>query len=88
LITPQADGTYEIILERSDEPVANPPRAYTLGAVLSAWRTAERELAALAPNSREWTAVQAEIDHFRTEYQRLARRERKRLDGANESGVG
>jgi PAS domain-containing protein len=88
LVTPQADGTYEVILERSDEPVSEPPRAYTLGAVLSKWRTAERELAELARGGREWTAVQAEIDHFRTEYQRLARDERERLDGRTDSGVG
>jgi PAS domain-containing protein len=88
LVTPQPDGTYEVILERSDEPVSEPPRSYTLGAVLSAWRAAERELAELAPNGREWTAVQAEIDHFRTEYQRLARDERQRHDGRKDSGVG
>lgn len=88
LVTPQADGSYEIILERSDESVAEPPRAYTLGAVLSRWRAAERELAALEPESREWTAVQAEIEHFRTEYQRLARGERERLDAATDSRLG
>jgi hypothetical protein len=88
LITPQADGTYEIILERSDESVAEPPRAYTLGAVLSAWRAAERELLALVPDSPEWAAVQAEVEHFRNEYRRLARGARQRLDGAPDSGVG
>ncbi len=87
-ITPQADGTYEIILERSDELVAEPPRAYTLGAVLSAWRAAERELAALAPGSPEWTTVQAEMEHFRTEYQRLARGELQRYAGSRDSGDG
>jgi hypothetical protein len=88
LVTPQPDGTYEVILERSEEAVTEPARAYTLGAVLSKWRAAERELAELAPGSPEWTAVQAEIDHFRTEYQRLARDERERIDGRKDSGVG
>jgi PAS domain-containing protein len=72
LITPQEDRTYEVILERSEESVARPPRTYTLGTVLSAWRAAERQLAALAQGSAEWTAVQAEVEHFRQEYQRLA----------------
>ena len=84
----QPDGTYEVILERSEEAVTEPARAYTLGAVLSKWRAAERRLAELAPGSPEWTAVQAEIDHFRTEYQRLARGERARIDGRKDSGVG
>jgi PAS domain-containing protein len=87
LVTPLGDGTFEIILERSDESVTEPPRAYTLGAVLTAWRAAERQLAALVPGSAEWTAAQAEIDHFRTEYQRLARGERRRLDAAEGSGT-
>ena len=76
LVTPQEGGTYEVILERSDESVAEPARTYTLGTVLSAWRAAERELAALAQGSAEWAAVQAEIEHFRQEYQRLARNKR------------
>jgi PAS domain-containing protein len=80
LIDPQPDGTFEIIIERSQESVAEPPRAYTVGAVLSAWRTAERRLAELGQDSPEWAAAQAEIDHFRTEYQRLARTERARRE--------
>ncbi len=73
LITPQADDTYEIILEPSAEQVDEPPRTYTLGAVLSAWRAAERKLATLDAGRPEWAAAQAEIEHFRSEYQRLAR---------------
>lgn len=88
LITPQTDGTYEVILERSEEAVTEPARAYTLGTVLSKWRAAERELGELLTGSPEWTAVQAEIDYFRTEYQRLARGERARIDGRKGSGVG
>ena len=44
LITPLADGTFEIVFEPADEPVSEPPRMYALGAVLSAWRAAERKL--------------------------------------------
>ena len=76
LITPQADGSFEIILESSGESVAAPPRTYTVGDVLSAWRAAERKLAAVDPGGEEWTAAQAEIEHFRAEYQRVARRTR------------
>jgi PAS domain-containing protein len=87
LVTPQAGGSYEVILERSDESVAEPPRTYTLGTVLSAWRAAERELAALAKGSAEWVAVRAEMEHFRQEYQRLARKERGRSESSG-SGAG
>ena len=73
LITPQTDGTFAIVIERADEAVSAPPRMYTAGAVLSAWRAAERSLENVAPGSDEWQAAQAEIDYFRAEYQRVAR---------------
>ena len=80
LIDPRPDATFEVIVERSPESVGAPPRAYTVGSVLSAWRTAERRLAELEPDSPESVAAQAEIEHFRTEYQRLARTERARRE--------
>ena len=80
LIDPRPDATFEVIIERSQESVGEPPRAYTVGSVLSAWRTAERGLAELQPDSPEWDAAQAEIEYFRTEYQRLARTERARRE--------
>jgi hypothetical protein len=69
-----------VILERSQEAIGEPPRAYTVGSVLYAWRTAERSLAELEPDSPEWATAPAEIEHFRTEYQRLARTERARRE--------
>ncbi len=72
LITPYADDTFEVILEESDEPASAPARTYTVGAVLAAWRAAERRLEAIAPGSAEWAAVQAEIEYLRSEYQRVA----------------
>ena len=36
LIDPRPDGTFEVILERSQEAIGEPPRAYTVGSVLSA----------------------------------------------------
>ena len=42
----------------------------------------EELLAALAQGSAEWAAVQAEIEHFRQEYQRLARKERGQADSS------
>jgi hypothetical protein len=75
LITPQPDGIFEIILEQSEEAVAEPPRTYTVGGVLSAWRSAERKLEALEPGTREWAAASAEVDYFRDEYQRVAQRQ-------------
>ena len=86
LITHQPDRTYEIILERSGESVAEPPRMYTVGAVLSAWRAAERKLAAVDPDSPEWAAAQAEIEHFRQEYQRLVHD--RASDSAPSGGAG
>jgi hypothetical protein len=73
MITPLADGTFEIVFERADEPVSEPPRMYTLGGVLSAWRAAERKLEKIAPGTEEWNAIQAEIGYFRAEYRRVAR---------------
>ena len=73
LITPQPDGTFAVVIDRADEAVSEPPRMYTVGAVLSAWRAAERSLEKVAPGTEEWRAAQAEIDYFRAEYQRVAR---------------
>jgi hypothetical protein len=73
LITPQADGTFAIVIERADEAVSDPPRMYTTGAVLSAWRAAERSLENVVPGTAEWNAAQAEIDYFRAEYRRVSR---------------
>jgi hypothetical protein len=85
LVTPLADGTYEVILEPAAEPVSDPPRTYTIGAVLSAWRAAERQLAALPEDDPEWARVQDEIEHLRSEYHRLARahQEREAVSGDN-----
>lgn len=66
------DGSVEVVLERSQESVAEPPRAYAIGKVLSAWRAAQRQLQALEPGSPEWLAADAEDQHFRAEYRRLS----------------
>jgi PAS domain-containing protein len=73
LITPHPDGTFEVIIERADEAVSGPPRMYTVGGALSAWRAAERKLEKVVPGSEEWKAVEAEVEYFRAEYQRAAR---------------
>ncbi len=73
LITVQSDGGYDIVLERSDESVTDPPRMYAVGEALTKWRAAERKLAAVDPAGSEWGTVQSEIEHFRREYHRLAR---------------
>ena len=66
------DGSVEIVLEQSPESVAEPPRAYSIGKVLSAWRAAERQLETLDPGSQEWQAADAENRYFRSEYRRLS----------------
>ena len=73
LITPRPDGTFAVIIEEADEAVSDPPRMFTVGSVLSAWRAAERKLEKVIPGSEEWNASQAEIDYFRSEYRRVAR---------------
>ncbi len=75
LITPVDGDVFEIVLEESEESVSVPARAYTVGAVLSAWRQAERKLEALEPGTHEWLAANAEVEYFREEYQRAARRQ-------------
>jgi hypothetical protein len=71
-ISAQDDGSIEVVFERSQESVAEPSRAYTIGKVLSAWRAAQRRLEVLEPGSHEWHAAQAEDNHFRAEYRRLS----------------
>jgi PAS domain-containing protein len=66
------DGKVEVVLEGSSEPVAQAPRAYTIGKVLSAWRAVERRLETLDPGSEEWQAADAENRYFRSEYRRLS----------------
>ena len=73
LITPMADGTLELILDRSPESTDHPPRTYTVGSVLSEWRAAERKLAHIPPDSPDWVKVEAEIDYFRRAYRRVVR---------------
>ncbi len=73
LIGSQPDGTVAVFLEHSPEPVGEPPRAFAIGKILSAWRAAERLHEALEPGSPEWLAAEAETQHFKDEYRRLAR---------------
>ncbi|MEO7117747.1 MAG: hypothetical protein ABIZ34_02115 [Candidatus Limnocylindrales bacterium] len=76
LITTLSDGLYEVTLERSAEAVTEPPRTYSVGKVLSSWRAAERKLSVVTTDTPEWEMIQSEIEHFRSEYRRLARSER------------
>jgi PAS domain-containing protein len=80
LVTPRSGGTYEIIIEKVEEPADRPPRMYTIGTVLSAWRAAERRLERVVPGSGEWDSAQAEIEYFRAEYRKLAHRPRDAAD--------
>jgi hypothetical protein len=73
LIMPKPDGTFEIIFDRIEEPVTAPPRTFTVGSALAAWRAAERKLETLDPASAEWAVANADVQHVRDEYQRLVR---------------
>jgi PAS domain-containing protein len=70
-ITPTEDGRFRAVFEPVDTPVGAPPRSFTAGEVLAAWRTAERRLMHLAEGSAEWAAATLEIEHFRAEYQAI-----------------
>ena len=73
-ITPAEDDRYTVVLEPIPEPVSAPPKVWTGGQVLAAWREAERSLTALTPESQEWRQVEAEIERLRQLYQDLFRR--------------
>jgi PAS domain-containing protein len=50
-----------------------PPTVFTVGSVLREWRAAERTLAELHPDSREWANTASEIALLRSRYQELFR---------------
>lgn len=70
-IRPTDSGHYEVGLERAPSPVDAPPKVFTAGQILAAWRAAERRLEELAEGGAERIAVEAEIAGFRERYQRL-----------------
>ena len=77
-IDPLPDGTFEIVLERSQEDVSAPARTFTAGHVLSSWRAAERRLAEIPPETPEWALAKRELDHFRDEFRRVTERPAER----------
>ena len=74
VITERSDGTFLAVLEPVSAPVDAPPRTFTAGDVLAAWRAAERRLTELVEGSHEWAGVNAEIEAFRRQYQELFQR--------------
>ena len=76
LIRPMDDGRMIAVLEEAEGPREAPPKVFTAGDVLAAWRAAERRLETLTEESPEWASIQADIDSFREQYQRLFRTNR------------
>ena len=70
-ISPVGEGQFKVILEPAAGSVEQRPKLYTAGQVLTEWRAAERQLAALPPDSAEADAVRAEIERFRATYQEI-----------------
>ena len=71
VIRPTAAGRYEVGLEGAATSVEAPPRMFTAGEILAAWRAAERRLVELPEGSAEQVAIETEIAAFRERYQRL-----------------
>jgi PAS domain-containing protein len=61
-IRPQADGRYVAVFEPIARPLDDESQLRTVGAVLAAWRAAERRLESLERGSPEWLAVQEEVE--------------------------
>lgn len=78
VLHPRGDGRWEAVIHPVKNADAETKIFLTVGDVLSAWRTAERRLEALTPDSADWLAVQADIASFRAEYRVLFEAHAKR----------
>ena len=76
-IIDQRDGTYRALFYVTERPTTNlTARVYRIADVLAEWRSAERELAELDPESNEAREVQALIDLLREQHHTLFDRAR------------
>ncbi len=71
VMTQLDDGRYLAALDEVAGGVEDAPRVFTLGEVLSEWRTAERRLETVPSDTAEWSTIQEEIASLRDRYQRL-----------------
>ena len=78
LIRRRDDGRFVAAIEPVDGRVEAPPKVFTAGEVLAAWRAAERRLETVVEQSPEWTSIRADIESFRQQYQTLFQTSRSR----------
>ena len=67
-ISPRADGTYTAFFEPVAGAVSQPATVRTVGAVLTAWRAAERRLESLELGTPEWHEAIGEVEWLRQAY--------------------
>jgi PAS domain-containing protein len=74
-VLPDSDGAYSLLFYPLERPTANlSTRILTIADVLAEWRSAERRLVALDPDSEEAQRIADEIDALRETHRRLFRR--------------
>ena len=74
-IVPEPDGTFRALLYPVERPTTNLlARVYKIADVLAEWRSAERRLVELHPESDESRMVAADVELLRDQYQQLFHR--------------
>ena len=74
-VFPDPDGAYSLIVYPIERPTTNlSTRVVTIADVLAEWRSAERRLVALDPESHEAKTVAEEIEGLREAHRRLFRK--------------
>lgn len=74
-ISGEPDGTYRALFYPVERPTTNlVPRLYRIADILAEWRSAERMLVDVDPDSDEGIRLAADIDLLRDQYQRLFNR--------------
>ena len=71
-IAAERDGTYRALFYPVERPTTNlAPRLYRIADVLAEWRSAERRLVEVEPDSEEGARLAADIELLRDQYQQL-----------------
>ena len=74
-VFPDPDGAFILVIYPLERPTTNlSTRVVTIAEVLAEWRSAERRLVALDPDSHEARRVAEEIEGLREAHQRLFRK--------------
>jgi PAS domain-containing protein len=74
-IIPEPQGGYRALMYPVERPTTNlVPRIYKIADVLAEWRTAERRLVEVDPDSEEGRQLAADVELLRQQYQQLFHR--------------